>query len=502
MPISFFASVATALFAGGEEGRAKLVDDAVERIRRYHVFTDQTSRNLGRTFDDEWPAIRAEAIGANTPAALSVALTRLANAIHDPHVYFNPPTRPTPLASGVEFEVEWVAGGPRFYVARVAREGLGELRPGDMLIAVDGVPATELLERWSTLSNANSPRGVATDIARLLGRKAMGRESVTEGEAVRYTLERRASGKRFSISSVWTRSHADRIPEFALDYDRPSGCLGHPARAYPGYRFVGGGYAFCLYAARDPAHRPFPIVRHVSFLYEDPAVARDDHDALAAQLAQLGRVEGVLLDLRDNRGGNNPNWFLDWYAPKPWLDHRIRFRLHEDLRDVQLRRQFRIDAPWYVRALDAPRTQDGLTEPRPFFCPPGDDDACAWDNRYEPRHRVTAAPVALLVGPGCVSSCDSLAQRFAENRFGPLVGEPSSAGYTTHRVRLPVVLADGSDFGFLNIGFSQSLSGVTGAPIEAVPLPIDVPIERTFDERQRWDALLVDAAIAALRKRR
>ncbi len=133
--------------------------------------------------------------------------------------------------------------------------------------------------------------------------------------------------------------------------------------------------------------------------------------------------------------------------------------------------------------------------PRPFFCK--HDTECDWDNRYVPSHRVTNSKIALVVGPRCRSACDSIAQLFSENHFGPLVGEPTSAGYTTVRLRRPVVV-HGKTLGALSFAFTREISGVTHEAIEGVPLKIDVPIDRTFENRERYDRELVDGAIKAL----
>ncbi len=126
---------------------------------------------------------------------------------------------------------------------------------------------------------------------------------------------------------------------------------------------------------------------------------------------------------------------------------------------------------------------------------------CAWDNRYVPMHRVTTAPVALLVGPGCVSSCDSVARAFAENHFGALAGEPTAAGYTTQRMKLTVKSAAGEEIGAIRIAVSSEISGLTGKDIEAVPIVLDYPLDRTFDNRDTYDASLVDAAVRSFRGR-
>jgi hypothetical protein len=209
------------------------------------------------------------------------------------------------------------------------------------------------------------------------------------------------------------------------------------------------------------------------------------------------------LDLRDNSGGNNPNWFLDWWAPAGWTDRFVSFRLDEELRNADARRKAGVSmgdvaGAWYVRELDAHKGESGaFTAPRPFFCRAS---GCDWNNHYEPAHRVTTRPVALLVGPTCMSSCDSVALAFDENEFGPLVGEPTAAAYTMSRRRVDVTDARGNDLGFITLAATIEKSGKTGAEIESVPLHVDYPVPWTFEKRDKHDAALVDAALRGFRE--
>jgi len=277
-----------------------------------------------------------------------------------------------------------------------------------------------------------------------------------------------------------------------------------------------------------------------------------DYFALKGQLAALGRtnrLKGVLVDLRDNHGGNNPNWFLDWWASGPYKDHFLYVRLdnelahawHKDLaRTSNVTRRAQIQR--YLAAMAHRKSGQQFMGPMPFFCVKPD---CSGPNLYRPTHRVTRAPVALITGPGCHSSCDEIAQVFSDYDFGPLVGEPTSAGYTTVRIPVPITLPmvrsvgptshpaarsarsvgpashpaarpsrlAGRSFrsqrpsrplnlGVLHIALSYEVSGRTGKPVEAVPLHLTRWVPKTFANRKRYSRLLVDAAITALKARR
>jgi C-terminal processing protease CtpA/Prc len=154
----------------------------------------------------------------------------------------------------------------------------------------------------------------------------------------------------------------------------------------------------------------------------------------------------------------------------------------------------------HLAALAARKPGVDFTAPMASFCKTKKDgsDDCFWDNRYTPSHRLTKAPMAALVGPGCASTCDAIALDFEREHFGPLVGEPPASGTTSLRIDRPIVLPGGRKFGTLKIAFTREYDGKTGELMEGVPTRVSVPLDRTFDNRATYDRDLVDAAIRAL----
>jgi hypothetical protein len=203
------------------------------------------------------------------------------------------------------------------------------------------------------------------------------------------------------------------------------------------------------------------------------------------------------VDLRDNVGGNQPEWFLDWYAPAPYADMFTTLRILPELDDAKFRERvanFDDDFyAWYRRA--AAGRPVGSEIRRAFQCAtPG----CDGDNRWVPSHRIVDAPVALLVGPECGSSCAHFAHVFDENDFGPLVGAPSSSGYTDLRLAYSVQLKSGRELGTIGLALSINTSGKTGEPLEGAEVHVDYPVEAPLDGARSNDDVLVDTAIRAL----
>ncbi|WP_437755185.1 S41 family peptidase [Sorangium sp. So ce1389] len=486
-----------------ESERRKLFQELVAAVRKYHVFAPQTERNLGRTWADDLPILEREIAAADTRSKLIVALARFGNSLHNPHCRFRPNEPAEPLVLGFTVDVEWTSGEPTFYVARVDDPALAQqLAPGDIVVSADGIAARDILQRLSLQSQWNNWRGIAEDEARFLTRRSS--YHVDAGASSTWLLAPRGGGPQKQVTATWKPKPRSKDSLF-IDYASTS-CAGLPERNYGPYTMIGQGRNFCLYAAREAPYDATPIVRHFSFIY-DPGPADDfennvrtDQRLITHFLKEVPGARGVVLDLRDNEGGNEPYWFMDWYAPAPYVDHFIFLRLVDDLGSKDALKQARISGPaadFYLDALRRRAPGQELTPRRPFYCQP---EGCDWDNRFTPSHPVTTLPVALLVGSRCNSSCATVAQQFDDHDFGPLIGEPTAAGFTGYRLRYRVKTPDGEELGQLSLALSYEVSGKTGKEVEAVLPRLDYPVDRSFANRERYDQLLVDAARRAFRE--
>jgi hypothetical protein len=265
-----------------------------------------------------------------------------------------------------------------------------------------------------------------------------------------------------------------------------------PPRAMGGsYEFVEAGTGVCLYRATQEPFASYPIIRHVSFVSSVDA-RRSDHQRVEAFLAATPQLAGVLLDLRDNGGGAAADYVLPWYAPRPHRGLKEWVRLNPQLTDrARLRRALRDDA-----AVDEYLHRSRAREQwwvRSFVCGPG---GCE-DSQRDRLGPVTSVPVALLLGPGCKSACDSFSAIWSRERFGPMVGTPPAAMYTSLRYPLAVEL-DGEWLGDFTIALC-GLRWEAGEPwLEGRPLAMDAVVES--NALMRGNELgVIEAAIAALR---
>ena len=496
--------------------RRALYDYLVRTVRERHVDTPRIWKNLGYRFEDQLPALKQEFIQAATLPALQLALFHLGNSLHNPHCFFRARRLPHRLDAGFDLAVEWIGGAPRFYVSAIRLPRLKQiLHVGDRLVRLEGVNAPQILNAFRLSSNANNPKRLAVDLAFYLTHPLQWERHKLSRHAP--WIFRRPGGKELEVVPRWTRWQRPRYwwVERQFDYARPW-CERYLRRAYPsGYRLQSSGINFCLYTSDRAPYRHYPIVRQFSFKYtlrnrgvgpirNTTQFVMADYHNLAANLRRLKGVKGVILDLRRNLGGNSWNWFLEWWAPRPWKGMTIELRLDRDVANRWRRslgrftnRSWKQRIRWYLDSLDLARPGQRFSRRRPLFC---GADSCTGPNRFTPRRRILPVPVALIVGPLCSSSCDLFVRVFDENEFGPIIGEPSDSGTTIQRDRIWVRSPRYGPLGYLRIALSREYSGRTGKRMEGVPVHVDYPLAPTFANRQHYDRQVVDQALRAFRE--
>jgi hypothetical protein len=276
------------------------------------------------------------------------------------------------------------------------------------------------------------------------------------------------------------------------------GCADEDSSPYPGYDLAAVGANVCVYRARGTHPGGAPVVRFLSFNYDlnhgESALRgmRADHDLLARELARDTRV---VLDVHQNHGGANPFLFLSWFAHAPWGHPLVHVRVSDAFSDDQLQSLLWGDGG-NIAAYKQARSR-GDREVSFYFLCHGDCE------KEGPRvsELVTRAPVALVTGPECISSCDSIAVTWSAFHLGPIVGKQPMHAFTTVRHELPVTGPDHADLGTFRVALSwDAFAGKP--PLEGQTIALDWEAPEAFATRDTWVADAVAHAERLLRTSR
>jgi hypothetical protein len=453
------------------------------------------------TFAEATGDLRDDFANATTDADLDAVLTRFGNSLHDAHGGFLPavPVH-VHLALPLVIAPEWDGTTLRMVVTESRAKGVD---PGDVLTSYAGVPASAFLTAYADRSSASQWRGIAIGIAEWMTERPADSGDGADGRTVTLGLQKR-EGPETLANVTWSRGgwHGEGSTDRQTpEYDRLRCAPWLPSRKYPAYELASHSARCCLYTSKSPRYAPYPILRFFSFDFRSSFEAEAEYDHIARALKALpqaaggggGGIKALLMDLRDNGGGSDPSWVLDWFAPRSYLDLRTQVKKTRYIDTLVLEDVAVLDDGWVNALVHA---EDGALVSRFLGCKSAD---CS-DTRRQPKHRILPVPVALMVGPRCDGSCDHFARVWFENGLGPLVGESTGGSLSELRLDYPIVARNGRRLGAMRIAISLDYSPFTQLPVEGRPLHVDVPVSWSWDKRESYDAAMVDAAIGALAK--
>lgn len=510
---------------GGPETRAAgrylpFFDQLVMQIGKQHMFAPSYEQIMGGTFTEAVvPALRSRMAAARDRKEAIPVIAQLQNAIRDGHCRYQPPAdvHRTVLSLGLSLHAVFSKTGetlrPVVRVAKYApqkshgdRDAVQRAIPiGSLLTGIDGVEVGAWFAAHPNETNLLVPAIALQRTADSI----VGAFSDTTGLAPgsRRTLSfLRPDGTAGQVTLSF--AEMDDEDEDEPSIDRPPAtsaisCDAATPNPYgPGYRLTATGVFLCVYS---PIRGPnVPIVRYLSFYYTDgnrgsAAVLRQvkvDHELLKRSL--LG-AQGVVLDLHENFGGNNPFLFFRWFAKKPWSHELVRRRVLHDASEAQLR-EMNLEADLKKEYVAAQKVGKPFVESR-FLCLPPIDNPRAElrcdDVPPVASEQVTSARVAVIVGPRCFSSCDTFALAWSRFGQGPIVGRQPSHAYTVQRHQFALTGPEGEDLGKFCVGLTSSYLG-SERSIEGEPIKLDVETPDRFENRDSWINEAVEQATKLL----
>ncbi|HEX7841450.1 MAG TPA: hypothetical protein VF469_28450, partial [Kofleriaceae bacterium] len=458
------------------------------------------ARDVGHAWRDDLPRLRDEFIRATDRDQALVALGHLQNSLRDAHCYLDPP-RDAPrgtLRLGVDLWAGGTTAAPEVRIERMVDPALGPasgVAVGDAVIAVDRTPIAAWIAAHPFEAHALAPGHALAQTVASITTAQLPWTTVHPGDRRVLTVVHDGAPRDVALAFRASFGEGDVGPN--LDRPPPMSqvdCVQGAPPDYGDYALAEVGVNVCVYLPMRAARPRIAIVRYLSFQYQAPDSARVlhmvrvDHDLLA--LALRG-VDGVVLDLHENRGGINPFLFLGWFSSGPWDHPRRVIDINRTIDEAMRTHPFLggEDARGYAVA----RAQHREAYVTRFLC---SHEPCTAVTAPA-SERVTRAPVAVITGPECASSCDSFALTWAAFHLGPIVGKQPMHAYTVVRLPIEVVGPDHEDLGVLRIAASRSEIR-EGVPIEGEPVQLDWQAPDTFDTRTSWVRAALTEAVKRL----
>ena len=481
---------------------AAVFDELVKRIERDHTFPPAYARDVGHRWEDDVPRLREEFARATSRQEALIALRHLQNSLRDAHCDLSAPAdlHERWVRIGLRIWPGGTASAPEVRVSEVLDHDVKDtIAPGDAIVAVDGAPLAGWIAAHPFETNLLSPTAALAETTSQIVFARLPWSTVKEDDS--RVLGIVHDGKRRDVSMHFRRS----FPEAeGPDLDHPPAmaevdCDATAPPQYGDYALAAMGVNVCVYKSARATQPRVAIVRFLSFYYggidnaQSLRMVKADHDVLSRALRG---VDGVVLDVHENHGGNNPFIFLGWCSSGPWDHERVVTRVVSGLDSASVAELFWGDERNVSAYAEAQKAGRPTIETR-FLCPSG---SCVGETSSA-NERVTRAPVALVVGQDCMSSCDTLALTWSTFHLGPLVGQQPMHAYTVNRLPIHVSGPESEDLGTLRVALSESElnSGVT---VEGEPLTLDWDAPDTFETRKTWIREAVEQAKKRLAARR
>lgn len=486
-----------------EKERLQIFESLINDIKELHIFSEITEANLHYNWHTHIEEYRRWFLEAKNKKELLFAIFRLQNSLHNPHCRVRLTEKSDYVSLGFEVSYQNDEKCP-FYVSDILNVELAKkIIKRDCVKAIDGIGPADFLKQNFNVAPDNNLFYLNRAIASYLGRRHAGMHYIPENRRSTVEFESKETGKIVVMELAWKNEkiYNSDGSESGINYEQLD-CGNMPPRRYGyGYTEIKEANNFCIYASSSDVFAEYPIIRFYSFSYDEERFVKNDFRILKDYLRQRN-FKGFVLDLRDNGGGNNPNWFIEWFTNQPYYDRFVRMKLSSRLADNKTLSNCMMGGQktqWYLRELEDRVGDQRLTSFRPFFCKPG---SCSWDNKYYPKNRVSSLPFAILTGFNCLSSCDSFVYHFLTKHEALGVGERGSGGYTSHRLPLEIRNpADGSLLAYFTVAVSEDYDGETKRPIEGFSPAPDKEIYLTSENEEAYDNILIENAVKLIIER-
>ncbi len=517
--------------------RDAFLDELIKAIDGLQLVSEAGLQRLGLTWKTALQATRARFRAARTPLDAYHALLSLQRSYHDVHSRLElsgaltAPAGP-PVALPLTLRAEHSGQGSSASYVVTAAPGHPEIAVGARLDAVDGRSVAALEQELLEWVEGSSLDGARESVARWLAWRWGGSlPAPAPGTSTRLRFVDPTSGAASEVALTWqaqtsdppitdpclagldgtvtpTEGYASRKPEWiginACLYDLGDGVkLLRWFSFYYEFRDFSGGDPGLAFAAslRDRMKQMSFVIADADLPFAPGELAPDGRlDPIALGLidltearAHLGTATRLLIDLRENGGGNfHPDWVAAFATASfkqlaTQVFYRVGLKASPGLLDqAEAGPQAKLAKAYLLANPTAQASPE-----YPFIC---ETWSCqASELMVAPASQPFGTQVALLAGPGCVSSCDNFVALMKDHGLAKLAGLAPRGGDSPVRLPLEVKLKDGQSSArfILTVAVNHRPGG---AVLEGAPPAPDVPVYPSATNRGGY----LDAVLAVL----
>jgi len=446
--------------------RVSLFDQHLKLIEGGTLISERGIVGLGLTRPEQVERARQRYLSAATRDDAYWALLSLRNTTHDAHGDLVVPKSLRPEPRVVKLPMTFVAdawwtAGPRFVVSESA---IPEVEPGFELERFDGRSIPDALREAFDWHSDSSLASFHLWASRWFSSRDSWLTPIPSRRSVSLSLHDPRTGRRVEVIAAFEATSGTRA-RHAEDATRQPTFKGEHL----------SGFA--------DAARGIAIVRIDSF-----RSSRGDLEQLERFLDAQPPGTRVLLDVRENTGGGTGHQVLGLFIP---CAIRSTSRVAVSVPLLRSSASFRAGVLRFASSDETARALSkeleagrAVSSPVSFQC---NARTCQTEFLVRPARARPPLPVALLIGPTCMSGCDQFAAMFADNSVGPVLGQPTRGASAPFRLPWPLPLANGTSASVtLNVGQTLRPNGevLEGNPVkptafvEPAPTMLEAALER------------------------